>query len=131
MSPREIPRSDWPTFLEEFSRVHRGWLATIESTAPGYPPRVEAVERSFRSVTPILRADHIEHIEIRFHEDARPRDVVRIDGPVSVCVEETATGTARGLELVDESGTRTRIRFRTAPTSDTLDGIAPGELAQE
>ena len=39
-----------------------------------------------------------------------------------------AAGAARGLEIQDESGECTRIRFRAAPLPEALDGIAPGEL---
>jgi hypothetical protein len=66
-------------------------------------------------------------IEIRF-QDARPAPL-RIDDPVSLCVDETTDGTARGLEIVAADGDRTRILFRAAPRPEMLDGIAPGELS--
>jgi hypothetical protein len=131
MSVREIPATAWQEFLAEFSRGHRAWLATIDSVAPGGPPHLEAVERPLRSVIPTMHAARVVGIEIRFEEDSEARGVVRIEAPLSVRVDETTEGTARGLEIVDEDGACTRVRFRSAPASEMLDGIAPGELPRE
>jgi hypothetical protein len=128
MSLREIPESRWPEFLEEFSRRHRGWLATVDHVGPGAPD-IDAGEHALRSVTPEESAGRILSIEIRFQEDARARATVRIQAPTRVRVDETNEGTARGLEIVDEKGGSTRIRFGGAPLPEMLDGVAPGELS--
>jgi hypothetical protein len=54
---------------------------------------------------------------------------IQIDAPASLRVDETADGVARGLEIVDDDGECTRIRFRAAALPETLDGIAPGEVS--
>jgi hypothetical protein len=129
MSVREIAPAHWQEFLEEFSRGHRAWLATVDRGYAGAPGHVEAVARPLRSIIPRMSARRIVRIEIRFQEDSRPRDAVRIDAPASVRVDETTEGTARGLEIVDEDGECTRLRFRAAPRPEMLDGVAPGELS--
>jgi hypothetical protein len=123
MSIREIPEANWEEFLEGFSRGHRAWLATIDSVPPG---RVDAIERRLASVTPEMRADQVVAIDIRFHDDAR--EAIRIDRPASIRVDETSEGTVQALEIVEAEGNRTRIRFRSAPSPEMLDGLAPGEL---
>jgi hypothetical protein len=128
MSLREIPAAEWPDFLEQFSRGHRAWLATVDRAVPGAPAHVEAVERPLRSVTPEMSAGRVVGIEIRFQEDSQVPDAIRIDAPTRVRVNETEEGTAQGLEIQDEDGECTRIRFRAAPSTEILDGIAPGEL---
>jgi hypothetical protein len=128
MSLREIPESRWPEFLEQFSRSHRAWLATLDHFGPGAPP-VDAGEYALRSVTPEESAGRILSIEVRFQKDAHAHGAVRIQAPTRVSVDETNEGTARGLEILDEKGGCTRIRFRAAPLSEMLDGIAPGELS--
>jgi hypothetical protein len=130
MSIREIASADWPAFLDEFSRGHRTWLATVESMSPGGSARPEAIARPLRSVTPTMRASRVVRIEIRFQQDSHARRPVSIERPVSLRVEETNEGTAKGMEIVDEDGQCTRLRFRSAPPSEQLDGIAPGELPQ-
>lgn len=128
MSVRDIPAAEWPVFLEEFSRGHRAWLATVDRVDPGSLRHVEAVERPLRSVTPDMSARRVVGIEIRFQEDSQARDAIRIEAPARLRVDETTEGTAQGLEIQDEDGECTRIRFRVAPLPETLDGIARGEL---
>ena len=36
MNVRDIPRAQWPAFLEQFSRTHRAWLATLASSGDGH-----------------------------------------------------------------------------------------------
>jgi hypothetical protein len=128
MSLREIPESRWTEFLEELSRSHRAWLATVDHVGPE-APHIGAGERALRSVAPEQSAGRILSIEIRFQKDAGARDAVRILSPRRVSVDETTEGTARGLEIVDVKGGCTRIRFRAAPLPEMLDGVAPGVLS--
>jgi uncharacterized protein DUF5335 len=128
MSMREIPAAEWEEFLEQFSQVHRAWLATVDRVQPGAADHVEANERRLASVTPDVRARRVAGIEIRFQEDAPARTVIRIDQPARVRVDETEEGAERGLEIQDADGECTRIHFRAAPLPEMLDGLAPGEL---
>jgi hypothetical protein len=128
MNMREIPAIEWPEFLEQFSRGHRAWLATIERLRPGAPRATEAVERPLASVTPDVRARRVVGIDIRFLDDSHAREAIRIDAPASLRVDETAEGTVRGVEIQDERGECVRIQFRAAPLPEALDGIAPREL---
>jgi hypothetical protein len=125
---REIPEAEWQEFLAQFSRGHRAWLATVERGYVAAAGRVAAVERPLSSVMPEISARRVVGIEIRFQDDSHAREPIRIDGPVRLQVDETAEGAERGLEIQDESGECTRIRFRAAPLPETLDGIAPGDL---
>jgi hypothetical protein len=125
---RDIPESEWPEFLTQFSGGHRAWLATVDRREAGGRDDVAAIERPLGSVLPEISDRRVIGIEIRFQEDPQARDSIRIEGPVRLRVDETADGTARGLEIQDESGECTRIRFRAWPLPEALDGIAPGEL---
>lgn len=128
MAAREIPLIEWSTFLDQFSRDHRAWRATVDRVRPGSPDYMEAVERPLASVVPSLIADRITRIEIRLQEDSQAREPIEVDAPTMLRVDETAEGIARGLEIIDSNGECTRIRFRAAPLPEALDGIAPGEL---
>ena len=108
----------------------RWLLGSVAQAVVGHAPcsgNTETIERPLASIRPQFAARRITRIEIRFQEDARAREPIQIDEPTSVRVDETPDGVARGLEIVDEHGECTRIRFR-APLPETLDGIAPGEL---
>jgi hypothetical protein len=128
MSAREIPTAQWLEFLDRFSREHRAWLATVDRVRPDASAHTEETERPLAFVRPQVTARGIVRIEIRFHEDSHAREPIQIDAPASLRVDETADGVARSLEIVDEAGECTRIRFRAAPLPEMLDGIAPGEL---
>jgi len=128
MNSRNIPRAQWPAFLDQFSRTHRAWLATIDSGASA-ADRQTAVAHPLRSVTPFVDNDLVVHIDIRFQDDDRSQDPLRITAPGTVRVDETTQGIAQVLEIIDSQGVATRLRFRAAPTADMLDGVAPGELS--
>ena len=113
MSVREIPLAQWDPFLDEFSRAHRAWLASIERAAPGAPPRVEVGECPLRSI----EADAVRGIEISFRHGA-----VRVEAPKTLRVDDEG-----GLEIEDWSGERVRLRFRVTEPPGALDGLAPLE----
>jgi hypothetical protein len=129
MSAHEVPITRWSEFLDQFSREHRAWLATVDRRRPGSLEHVEAIERPLASVVPHGPTRRIERIEIRFQGDPQTREPIQINDPTVVRVEMTPQGVARGLEIVDGDGECTRIRFRAAPLPEMLDGLAPGEVS--
>jgi hypothetical protein len=124
MSAREIPSWQWPAFLDQFSRTHRAWLATLDED-----DEAPATAHPLRSVTPFEHNHRVVHIDIRFQDDPRGREPARIRSPVSVHVHETTAGVAQGLEIVDDQGRATRLRFGAATRPEMLDGVAPGEFS--
>ena len=107
----EIPKREWPQFLERLVREHRGWLATVEQDG-----RIAAREQ------PLLGIRANGSIDIHVGEGT-----VRIDAPCAVHVERTHGGAVQGLEIEGEAGGRVRLRFRVAEPPGELDGIAPTE----
>ena len=101
MSVREIPEIEWPTFLEEFSRQHRAWLATVDSCRPG-TSGLRTEQRPLESVTPDLAARRVVGIRIQFQQDSQAETAVRVDAPARLRVEETDEGHARSLEIDDQ-----------------------------
>ena len=52
MSVREIPIDQWSEFLDQFSRAHRAWLATVDRVQPDSISHTEAIERPLGAVVP-------------------------------------------------------------------------------
>ena len=134
MNSRNIPRAQWPAFLDQFSRTHRAWLTTIESGATAdsgasAADRQTAIAHPLRSVTPFVYNDLVVHIDIRFQDDDRSQEPLRITAPGTVRLDETTQGIAQTLEIIDNRGVATRLRFRAAPAVDMLDRVAPGEFS--
>ena len=107
---REIPPSQWPAFFDLFSRTHRAWLAELTTNAPT-PDHAGASTHPLRAITPFLHNHRVVHIAIRCQDDTPGQDPLRIHAPVSARVEENAEGIAQGLDIVDEKGDATRLRF--------------------
>jgi hypothetical protein len=128
MITREIPRPHWPAFIDQFSRTHHAWLATIDGGRQT-PDDIDPVAHPLRSITTFVHNGRVVHIDIRLQDDAHRHDLLRVHAPVSVRVDETTEGIALRLEIVDDRGVSTCLRFRAAPRPDTLDGVAPGELS--
>jgi Family of unknown function (DUF5335) len=124
MPTRTVPRPEWPTFLESFSRRHRAWLATVEQSGEAIG-RVGAAEAPLGSVT-ALRQDKDVSIEIAFTGDGHVP--LRIEKPRIMRVRQTDKGTESGLEIVDDDGVCTRVGFRVSARPEMLDGVAPGEV---
>jgi hypothetical protein len=128
MTARDIPQNEWPSILEEFSREHRAWLATVERIDSIGSRHVEALERPLNAVTPEMAARRVVSIAIQFQTESQGDNVIQIETPTHLRMDHGDTGTARGLEIEDEHGERIYIRFRAIPLPEALDGIAPGEL---
>lgn len=128
MSMRDVPPAQWPEFLDQFSRQHRAWLATIERAHAGALDHLEAVDRPLASVTPQVTAGGVAGIEIRLQEDSQTSRSIRIAAPRRIRVDEGPRGIAHALEITDDQDERTRIRFRATPSAEMLDGVAPGEV---
>ena len=125
MNVRDIPRAQWPAFLDQFSRMHRAWLTTIDAEA-ATADRQNALAHPLRSVTPFVYNGRVVHIDIRFQDDVQSHEPLRITLPGTVRVDETTEGIAQALEIIDSNGVSIRLRFRSASRAEMLDGVAPG-----
>lgn len=111
MSVREIPRGQWPPFLESLGLTHRAWLGTVDRGG-----RIEVREQPLESIAANGGIDiHIAH------------KVIHVNEPQAVRVEETSEGVTQALQIDDATGHRVTLRFRVAPPPGVLDGIAPAE----
>ena len=67
MSVHNIPGSRWTDVLEEFSRGHRGWLASVVTVGPG-PQLVSRTEpRPLESITVAQTGGRPIAVCVRFH----------------------------------------------------------------
>jgi len=128
MNVRDIPRAHWPAFLDQFSRTHRAWLASIDADASAADGH-NADAHPLRSITPFVYNDRVVHIDIRFQDDLQTDEPLRVTAPGTLRVDETWEGIAQVLEIIDSQGISTRLRFRVAPRPEMLNGIAPGEIS--
>jgi hypothetical protein len=128
MPTRDVPRDQWPDFLEGFSRRHRAWLTTVHRSGD-LIQHGGSVEAPLGSVTATRQGRDVGAIEIAFAGNGHIP--LRVEHPQIIRVREAGGGAESGLEIVDDRGVSTRVGFRAAVRPEMLDGMAPGEISQE
>lgn len=117
----EIPRKDWGGRLDEFSRVHDGWLVSLDILAESI-----GAQRAFRELPLVgITAEPADGgtISIAVAEPTGDQFTHTIHSPTRVFIEKTNTGADAALEIESADGTKAILRFRTAALPETVDGI--------
>ena len=121
MKTHDIPRSEWSSFLDSFSRTHEGWLVRVDEVAvPAGPTAVEARGLPLLGVT-YERPDDDIVIALGGRGDAHLTHVVH--RPSRVAVEQTDEGIEQGVRIESASGPATRVTFRSAMRPEEVDGL--------
>jgi hypothetical protein len=123
---REVPSAEWRPFLDQFSRDHRAWLATVECVRRGGRSQIAAAGRPLEAVKPERSGRGGVAIVIEFQGTSGADGGVKVMDAKYVRVKETPE--SRVLEIEDARGECTRLRFRAPPPGEMLDGVAPGEF---
>lgn len=119
----EVPRDAWVSTFDEFTRVHRGWLVSIEVL------NADLGAQSAIEDLPLLgiSADRLGEdgtIAISVAGAGREHLTHFIQAVARMYREQTPEGADIALEIESADGTRTILRFRVAARPETVDGIA-------
>ncbi len=139
MTQTEIPRGQWQTFCEQFTRQHHSWLVNLSmsdtNAGIGAETSAEEAEQHMRLLSnsaafqSIVAEPHYGKYAISMVVGAYPRQVThRIDDPVHLVARSTEEGAHEGLIVESDSGQTTLLRFRAAALPEMLDGITEAEL---
>ncbi|HSE98892.1 MAG TPA: DUF5335 family protein [Blastocatellia bacterium] len=122
MLTEEIPRKEWASFFNGFSRRHKGWLVTVEVLGPDVGDQIEARELPLEGITAELRDSGQDQIEI--FVGARPDSHVshKITAPEHVYLKRSEQGADEALEIASKD-IAALIRFRSAVPPETVDGV--------
>ena len=123
MATKEIPRPEWNSFFNAFSRQHEGWLATLEVFAPDVGAQEEAHELPLEGVSIASGNEAAETIAISLGKDPADHITHIIAKPEHVWLEQTSEGANAALEIESADGTKTLLRFRSALPSEMVDGV--------
>lgn len=119
----EIPRGEWLSFLDSFSRQHEGWLVTLEVPEGQGRSGVEAQNLKFEGVTP----EHSEgHDRISIALGKAPDDHLThfVSDPKRLLFLQAKSGGHVGLRIESADGGLTVIRFRGPAKPEDLDEVA-------
>ena len=112
MQTREIPRAEWRSFFEAFSRMHERWPVTVEALGDDIGSQVEATAIPLGEVTAEDEPDGRCVINLILGGSEAPSPVTHIiDDARRVFVEETEEGVDVSLEIEEADGVKTLVRL--------------------
>jgi hypothetical protein len=117
----EIPRREWSASLDEFSRIHDGWLVSLDIVDVS-----RDLLREFRMLPLVgITAEPTGGgtISIAVAEPAGDHLTHLVHSPTHVFIEKTEAGENAALEVESADGTRAILRFRSVALPETVDGI--------
>ena len=122
MPTREIPRDEWGSFFDSFSRRHQGWLVSIEVLGSGIGAQVEAKQIPLEGISADLKRTGEDIISI--FAGRKPQDHIThsIHAPERVRLKETEDGADEAVEI-ETANLTTLVRFRSAVLPEMVDGI--------
>jgi hypothetical protein len=127
MRNRLVPRTEWLSFFQGFSRRHPGWPTTVWLMAPRIGAQVEARDLPLRGIVSDPLATSISiHLG-----DSPGRNVEHaVSRPIAVWLEMTETGADAALGINSADGSTTLIEFRPpAPDASVFVRPPAGETA--
>lgn len=120
---REIPRGEWLSFLDGFSRQHEGWLVTLEVPEVQGGSGVEAENLKLVGITP-EHSEGRDRISIALGEAPDDHLTHFVSDPVRLLSLETTSGEHTGLQIEAADGSRTAVRFRGPAKPEALNDVA-------
>lgn len=110
MRTREIPRTDWVAFFDNYSREHEGWPMTLEVFGPDIGDQIEERELALEGVTAEL-AEAGDKVEIMIGAAPDGHITHSITAPNQVSLEQTDEGRDLVLAIKGADGAMTLVRF--------------------
>jgi len=123
MPTQEIPRQEWNSFFDSFSRQHDGWLATLEVFAAEVGAQEEVHELPLEGVSIGSETEAGESITISMGKTPQDRVSHMINQPAHVWLEQTPDRVNAALEIESEDKSKTLLRFRSPMPPELVDGV--------
>jgi hypothetical protein len=121
MRTREIPRAEWMTFFEGFSRRHEGWIASLEVFGPDTGAQTEERALPLKGVTAELREGDDDSLQIMFGTGPDDHVTHSITHPVGVSLQQTEEGADAVLAIKAADGVMALLNFRSAVLPELVD----------
>ena len=124
MQTKQIPKTEWPVFLDQFSRQYEGWLVKLEILNPEFGAQVEGMGLALEGLTD--EWDEVAGNTIMIMAGKEPDDHVThsISHPTEVSLEQTDEGADVALAIKSADGSTALLSFRAAVLPETVDAVA-------
>ena len=121
MQTRQIPKSEWPAFLDSFSRQHQGWLVKLEIFGPEIGAQVEETGLTLEGLTDEWH--EVSGNTIIIATGSAPDDHIThsISRPTEVSLEQTDEGADMALAIKAADGTTALLSFRAVIVPEKVD----------
>jgi uncharacterized protein DUF5335 len=123
MTIQEIPRDEWKTFFDTFSRQHEGWLATLEILGSEIGAQQEARDLPLEGITVNSKDTVPKTIAISLGNTPEDHVTHTIIEPTRVWLEQTSQEANAAVEIESADEVKTLLRFRSALPADMVDGV--------
>ena len=123
MKTREIPKNEWPKFLDNFSRKHEGWTVTFEIFGPELGAQVQERELALEGIVDEWDEIHGNRIVIMFGEKPDDHITHSIGHPTQVSLEQTDAGADVALAIKSADGVMALLRFLSPMLPEMVDGL--------
>lgn len=123
MKTREIPKNEWPNFLDIFSRKHEGWSVTLEIFGTELGAQVQERELAFEGIVDEWDEIRGHQIVIMFGEKPDDHITHSIGRPTQVSLEQTDGGADVALAIKSADGVMALLRFRSPMLPEMVDGL--------
>lgn len=121
MQTKEIPKDEWPKFLDNFSRTHEGWLVTLEIVGTELGAQVQERELALQGLVDDWDEIHGDQIVIMFGEKPDDHITHRIENPTQVSLEQTDGGADVALAIKSADGVMALLRFLSPILPEMVD----------
>ena len=124
MQTKQIPRNEWPSFLDRFSRQYEGWLVNLEVFNPEIGAQVEETGLALEGLTD--EWDEVKGNTIMIMAGNTPDNHIThsINRPTEISLEQTDEGADAALSILSADGTTALLSFRAAVLPETVDAVA-------
>jgi putative phosphoribosyl transferase len=114
MRTTEIPQRDWSGKLDELSRIHEGWLVSLDIVMA----QAIGAQHEFRQMPLVgITAEPTNGgtITIAVAEPTGEHVTHMVHSPMHVFIEKTREGKHAALEIDSADGTKAVLKFRSSP----------------
>jgi len=111
MPTREIPRDQWVTFFDDFSRLHRGRNVSAETLGADIGAQEEVRELPLVGISAGLKGPGRDTISIILGDVPEKHITDTISAPSQVRLEQAEDGTPEVLQIESADGLTRLVRF--------------------
>lgn len=125
MQTKQIPTTEWSSFLDSFSRQHEGWLVNLEVFGPELGDQIAEKGLALEGISGEWAGSPGDKIMIMAGGKPDDHFTHSISRPTEVSLEQTDEGADVALAIKAADGTTALLRFRSAVLPEMVDAVAP------